>query len=66
MDAIIERLRESEAELVAVLKPFFRPFEMKRPFSAHQIDVLRWVLGSVVVLMSAWAAAGFCGSSENS
>lgn len=28
--------------------------------------VLRWALGSVVLLMAAWATAGFCGSSENS
>jgi hypothetical protein len=33
-----------EAELVAALTPFFRPFEMRERFTAHQIDVLRWVL----------------------
>lgn len=34
---------EGEA-LAAVLKPYFRPFDMKERFTAHQIDVLRWVL----------------------
>lgn len=33
-----------EAGLVAGLKPFFKPFEMRVRFTAHQIDVLRWVL----------------------
>ncbi len=33
-----------EAGLVAALKPFFRPFLMKQTFTAHQIDILRWVL----------------------
>jgi len=31
-------------DLAAVLKPFFQPFEMRERFTAHQIDVLRWVL----------------------
>jgi len=34
---------EGEA-LAAELKPYFRPFDMKERFTAHQIDVLRWVL----------------------
>lgn len=33
-----------EAGLVAALRPYFRPFVMPEPFTAHQIDVLRWVL----------------------
>ncbi len=33
-----------EAGLVAALKPFFQPFAMRDRFTAHQIDVLRWVL----------------------
>lgn len=33
-----------EAGLVAALKPYFRPFQMAQQFTAHQIDVLRWVL----------------------
>jgi len=33
-----------EAGLVAVLKPFFQPFVMPKPFTAKQIDILRWVL----------------------
>ena len=37
-------LELDEAGLVAALKPFFRPFSMKQPFTAHQIDILRWVL----------------------
>src|SRR5688572_21586114 len=31
-------------DLAAVLAPYFRPFEMRKRFTAHQIDVLRWVL----------------------
>jgi hypothetical protein len=34
---------ESEA-LAAELKRFFRPFDMRQRFTAHRIDVLRWVL----------------------
>ncbi len=34
----------SEGELVDALRSKFRPFEMKAPFTARQIDVLRWVL----------------------
>ncbi|MGK0189498.1 MAG: hypothetical protein ACI9R3_005315 [Verrucomicrobiales bacterium] len=33
-----------EDELASVLKRFFRPFAMRERFTAHQIDVLRWVL----------------------
>ncbi len=33
-----------KAGLVAALAPFFLPFKMRERFTAHQIDILRWVL----------------------
>lgn len=31
-------------ELAAKFRPYFQPFSMSVPFTAHEIDVLRWVL----------------------
>lgn len=45
---LADRLQEwetlDEAQFAEALRPMFQPFQMKREFTARQIDALRWVL----------------------